>query len=159
MYSTAIGEVLYRYHPAGRWCYWIQLYLYWFSAGWICPHQIEEYWKLPTITVHSFISSCRSRGLYRVCFDALHSKLLQSCWLCKPTDYRLPGSSVHGILQARILEWVATPFLHGCSLVRYIHIKDCFIFMENCLNFHLCSASFYALSFPLLCSIYNPKLI
>ena len=28
---------------------------------------------------------------------------------CNPTDCSLPGSSVHGILQARILEWVATP--------------------------------------------------
>ena len=26
-----------------------------------------------------------------------------------PMDSRLPGSSVHGVLQARILEWVATP--------------------------------------------------
>ena len=26
-------------------------------------------------------------------------------------DFSLPGSSVHGILQARILEWVAFPFL------------------------------------------------
>ena len=32
----------------------------------------------------------------------------QSCpTLCNPTNYSLPGSSVHGILQARILEWVA----------------------------------------------------
>ena len=31
-----------------------------------------------------------------------------SCvWLCDPVDCSLPGSSVHGILQARILEWVA----------------------------------------------------
>ena len=30
--------------------------------------------------------------------------------LCDPMDYSLPGSSVHGILQARILEWVAMPF-------------------------------------------------
>jgi len=29
--------------------------------------------------------------------------------LCDPLDYRPPGSSVHGILQARILEWVASP--------------------------------------------------
>ena len=26
--------------------------------------------------------------------------------LCNPMDYSLPGSSVHGVLQARILEWV-----------------------------------------------------
>ena len=29
--------------------------------------------------------------------------------LCNPIDCRPPGSSVHGILQARILEWVAMP--------------------------------------------------
>ena len=34
----------------------------------------------------------------------------QSCLtLCNPMDCSLPGSSVHGILQARILEWVAIP--------------------------------------------------
>jgi len=36
------------------------------------------------------------------------AKLLQSCpILSHPLLYNLPGSSVHGILQARILEWVA----------------------------------------------------
>jgi len=30
-------------------------------------------------------------------------------------DCTLPGSSVHGILQARILEWVAIPFSRGSS--------------------------------------------
>ena len=30
--------------------------------------------------------------------------------LCNPMDYSLPSSSVHGILQARILKWVAIPF-------------------------------------------------
>ena len=30
--------------------------------------------------------------------------------LCSPMDCSPPGSSVHGILQARILEWVAIPF-------------------------------------------------
>ena len=40
----------------------------------------------------------------------MHAKLLQSCLtLCDPTDCSPPGLSVHGILQARILEWVATP--------------------------------------------------
>ena len=36
---------------------------------------------------------------------------------CDPMDCRLPGSSVHGILQARILEWVAN-FSRGSSLAR-----------------------------------------
>ena len=42
------------------------------------------------------------------------AKSLQLCpTLCDPVDCGLPGSSVHGILQARILEWVAMPFLQG----------------------------------------------
>ena len=39
-----------------------------------------------------------------------HSFLLISFNLCDPMDCNPPGSSVHGILQARILEWVAIPF-------------------------------------------------
>ena len=40
----------------------------------------------------------------------------QSCpTLCDPTDCSLPGSSVYGILQARILEWVAIPFSRDLS--------------------------------------------
>ena len=38
--------------------------------------------------------------------------------LCNPADCSLPGSSVHGILQARILEWVAIPFSGGSSRPR-----------------------------------------
>ena len=37
---------------------------------------------------------------------------------CDPTDCSLLGSSVHGILQARILEWVAFPFSRGSSQPR-----------------------------------------
>ena len=38
------------------------------------------------------------------------AKSRQSCLtLCDPVDHSLPGSSVHGILQARILEWIAMP--------------------------------------------------
>jgi len=43
----------------------------------------------------------------------------QSCLtLCNPMDCSPPGSSVHGILQARILEWVAIPFSRGSSWSR-----------------------------------------
>ena len=47
------------------------------------------------------------------------AKLLQSCPpLCDPIDCSPPGSSVHGILQARILEWVAIPFSRASSQPR-----------------------------------------
>ena len=42
------------------------------------------------------------------------SEVAQSCpTLLDPMDCSLPGSSVHGILQARILEWVAISFSRG----------------------------------------------
>ena len=44
----------------------------------------------------------------------MHAKSLPSCLtLCDPKDHSPPGSSVHGILQKRILEWVAIPFFRG----------------------------------------------
>ena len=44
------------------------------------------------------------------------SEVIQSCpTLCNPMDCRLPGSSVHGILKARVLEWVAISFSRGSS--------------------------------------------
>ena len=46
---------------------------------------------------------------------AAAAKLLQSCLtLCDPIDGSPPGSSVPGILQARILEWVAISFSNAC---------------------------------------------
>ena len=45
--------------------------------------------------------------------------LAQLCLtLCDPIACSLPGSSVHGILQARILEWVAMPSFRGSSQSR-----------------------------------------
>ena len=35
--------------------------------------------------------------------------------LCDPIECSPPGSSIHGILQARILEWVAIPYSRGSS--------------------------------------------
>ena len=43
--------------------------------------------------------------------DNVKVLVAQSCLtLCDPNDYSLPGFSVHGIFQARKLEWVAIPF-------------------------------------------------
>ena len=38
--------------------------------------------------------------------------------LCDPMDWSLPGFSVYGILQARMLEWAAIPFSRESSLLR-----------------------------------------
>ena len=50
----------------------------------------------------------------------------QSCLtLCDPTDCSLPGFSVHGILQAAILEWIAIPFSRGTSQPRDRTLVSC----------------------------------
>ena len=51
-----------------------------------------------------------------VLLACVHAQL--SLTLCDPTDCTPPGSSVHGILQARILEWVAMPSSLGSSQPR-----------------------------------------
>ena len=44
------------------------------------------------------------------------SEIAQSCrTLCDPMDCSLPGSSIHGIFQAKVLEWVAISFSRGSS--------------------------------------------
>ena len=49
----------------------------------------------------------------------MHAQSLQSCpILCDPMDCSPPGSSVYGILQARILEWVHMPSSRESSLPR-----------------------------------------
>ena len=50
----------------------------------------------------------------------------QMCWtLCDPMDCSLLGFFVHGILQARIQEWVAIPFSRGSSRPRDLSWVSC----------------------------------
>ena len=59
------------------------------------------------------------KGLHASCQECVHAKplscirLFATLWTVAP-----PGSSVHGILQARILEWVAVPSSRGSSQPR-----------------------------------------
>ena len=49
----------------------------------------------------------------------VHAQSLQSCpHLCDPMDCSPPGSSIHGILQARLLKWVSMPSSRGTSQPR-----------------------------------------
>ena len=54
------------------------------------------------------------------------SEVAQSCsTLCDPMDCSLPGSSLHGILQARVLEWGAISFSRGSSRPRDRTLVSC----------------------------------
>ena len=61
-----------------------------------------------------------------LCFvlvNAAAAKSLQSCpTLCSPIDGSPPGSSVPGILQARILEWAAISFSNACMHAKSLQL-------------------------------------
>ena len=80
--------------------------------------------RVPATDAHAAVHDCYHReweaflcfvSLNLVCM-CMHAKSLQLCpTLCNPLDSSPPGSSVHGILQARILEWVVMPSSRGSS--------------------------------------------
>ena len=75
--------------------------------------------KLPTWTEVKFCySNLLSLEVFIAC-ACMHANLLQLCsTLCDPMNSSLLGSSVHGISQARILEWVTITFSKGSSWPR-----------------------------------------
>ena len=82
--------------------------------------------------------------------------VIQSCLtLCDPMDCSLPGSSVHGILQAGILEWVATSFPRGSSRLRnqtYVFCTGRWI-LYHCAILYVCVVlCLVAQSCPALCN-------
>ena len=57
--------------------------------------------------------------LYNFGIGRKESEVAQLCLtLCNPMGHRLPGSSIHGSFQARVLEWVAISFSMGSSWPR-----------------------------------------
>ena len=61
------------------------------------------FFKMPSLLCNRYL-------LFYCHLEGLHAKWLQSCLtLWDPMDCTPPGSSVHGILQAKILGWVAMP--------------------------------------------------
>ena len=59
------------------------------------------------------------RGGYTEKKQKLKTEVTQSCpTLCGPMDCSLRGFSIHGIFQARVLEWVAISFPRGSSQPR-----------------------------------------
>ena len=75
----------------------------------------------------------------------VHVKLLQSCpTLFDSMDRSPPGSAVHGISQARILEWAALPSSRGFSQPRD---KTCISYV-SCLLYQACSLALGHLGSP-----------
>ena len=83
------------------------------SLSWmVCP----QVTSLITVYISEALSRVWGETSRYWCGDGLVAKLCST--LNDPMDCSLPGSSVHGILQVRILEWVAIPFSRGSSWPR-----------------------------------------
>ena len=64
------------------------------------PEKGEQNWRYCNFLISNYITTY----------------IAQSCpTLCDPMDYSLSASSVHGIFQARVLEWIAISFSRGSS--------------------------------------------
>ena len=72
-----------------------------------------RYWRTGKPGVLQFMGSKRVRHNLRDWATILYPMCLAALSLYDPMDCSPPGSSVHGILQARILEWVAMPSFRG----------------------------------------------
>ena len=90
-----------------------------YISAYLEKHRNPSWWHLPMTSIVKW------------------SEVTQSCpTLCDPVDCSLPGSSVHGILQTRILEWIAISFSRGSSRPRdwtwVSHIAGrCFTFLSH----------------------------
>ena len=75
-------------------------------------HQFNQIWS-NNLTVKNLCL----KAPYVICSScALKVKVsvTQSCLsVCDPMDYSPPGSFVHGVLRARVLDWIAMPFSRG----------------------------------------------
>ena len=129
LFYTSVSLLLYCiqgycYHLSKFHIYICVSILYWDGgAWWAAVYGVEQSWtRLKRLSSSSSILYwCFSFWRTSLCIigsSFIHliekserKKVSQSCLtLCDPMDYRLPGSSVCGIFQARILEWVAISF-------------------------------------------------
>ena len=78
--------------------------------------------RLPSPYLHKRVPIYQISSI--LLFMCLCAQSHQSCpTLCDPLDCSLPGSSVHGTFQARILEWIAISFSRGSSPRDRIHVS------------------------------------
>ena len=81
-----------------------------------CSTPVRPHKRQPTRLPHPWDSPGKNTEVGCHCLLRCESEVTQSCLtLCNPMDCSPPGSSVHGILQARILKWVALPSSMGSS--------------------------------------------
>ena len=88
-----------------------------YVAAWM-GGDIEGEWIQVYVWFESLLSTWNYHNIANWLWKK-ESEVTQLCPTpCDPTDCSLPGSSVHGVFQARVLEWVASSFSRGSSRPR-----------------------------------------
>ena len=87
-------------------------------AAWISLHertciQLWDGWQPPGAVLPQDVTTLEPRPHSSLVVVEVHAQLCPT--LCSPVDCNPPGSSVHGVFQAGILEWVAMPSSRGSS--------------------------------------------
>ena len=94
-------------------------YYYYYSVASVVSDSVPPHGLQPTRLLRPWDSPGKSTGVgchfLLQCMEVeSESEVAQSCLtLSDPTDCSLPGSSIHGIFQATVLEWGAIAFSHG----------------------------------------------
>ena len=85
-----------------------------------CAFLFSLSWSAPTPPL-SGLNTVTKKYRCGTCQGCMHARSLQSCLtLWDPVDHSPPGSSIHGILQARTLEWVVVASSRGSSPCRQV---------------------------------------
>ena len=94
--------------------------------------ETEQHYYKSSLPVRNFATTAYFCNQFCLYFACVHVKLLQSCeTFCNPKDCSPLGSFSHGILQTRILEWVAMPS-RGSSWPRDGTHISCLLHWQAC---------------------------
>ena len=130
-------------HCVRVWCDWLCLFL----VGGLLPyardccqevHFCNSCIPIPDLSNPQvlFKNSIASNSRLCVCVCVcMHMHLVMSIF-CIPMDYSLPGASVCGIFQAKILEWVAISFSRGLSRLRDQSCASGISCIGRCILYH-----------------------
>ena len=122
----------------------IWYFLYWLLQFFI-PH--ENYKNTAFLLVFIWLSLIRYINFHWSFWHYFLSEVAQSCpTLSDPMDCSLPDSSIHGIFQARILEWGAIAFSRGSSRLGGSNLTD--LAMYRILNWMTTNSSWVKADAP-----------
>ena len=113
----------------------IKLALYESTCIYVCVCILYIRYAYPPTSIH--MHTLTNAYIFRIKGNKSCVLCAQSCpTLCDPMDCSLPGSSVHGIFQARILEWVAISCFRGSSRFRdWTHVS-CVCYIGRQILYH-----------------------